>query len=229
MAERYVRWGVVWVRREKLTQTAKRVEREKVPEGLEIYYYSRFKQQRLVGNSGCGRGEWNRGGVDLPKSDNGPGPVPWKSCAGFVCFRFVGGSPETQMLHSFFYPADIHRDNLRTSTVQLVLYCLRQLCKWQRDAEVRGQTDQTGWHTVDMRIHSLASVGDTCMIFTSLVATETLLLSFLLPVLRLLSGQSGWLAACMRWQLLRLSRLWHTRRTSSHAEVAHHAQNTDQV
>lgn len=74
MAERYVRWGVVWVRREKLTQTAKRVEREKVPEGLEIYYYSRFKQQRLVGNSGCGRGEWNRGGVELPKSDNGPGP-----------------------------------------------------------------------------------------------------------------------------------------------------------
>lgn len=32
------------------------------------------------------------------------------------------------------------------------------------------------------------------MIFTSLVATETLLLSFLLPVLRLLSG---WLAG---WQ-----------------------------
>lgn len=86
----------------KLTQTVKRVGGRIVSEGLEAYYYSRFKQQRLVGNSGCGRGEWNRGGVELPKSDNGPGPVPWKSCAGFVCFRFVGGSQEKQMLHSFF-------------------------------------------------------------------------------------------------------------------------------
>lgn len=41
-------------------------------------------------------------------------------------------------------------------------------------------------------IHSLASVGDTCMIFTSLVATETLLLSFLLPVAHYAYCQAGW-------------------------------------
>lgn len=130
----------------KLTQIIIRVEGEKVPEGLEIYYYSRFKQQRLVGNSGCGRGEWNRGGVELPKSDNGPGPVPWKSCAGFVCFRFVGGSQETQMLHSFFFLP------ISTGTISVqVLYssysCLRQLYEWQRDAEVDWLIERDRWWT----------------------------------------------------------------------------------
>lgn len=152
MAERYVRWGVVWVRREKLTQTAKRVEREKVPEGLEIYYYSRFKQQRLVGNSGCGRGEWNRGGVELPKSDNGPGPNLVLVLSASVLL--VG--PQRRRCCTAFFTLPISTGTIYVQ-VLYSLYCLRQLCKWQRDAEVRGQTDQTGWHTVDMRIHSLAA------------------------------------------------------------------------
>lgn len=95
-----------------------------VTEGLEIYYYSRLKLQRLVGNSGRGRGEWNRGGVELPKSDNGPGPFPWKSCAGFACFRFVGGSREADAAQLFFLP-------ISTGTISVQysyrFYCLRQL------------------------------------------------------------------------------------------------------
>lgn len=138
-----------------MTQTTKRAERkEKVPEGPEIYYYSRFKQQRLVGNSGCGRGEWNRGGVELPKSDNGPGPVPWKSCAGFVCFRFVGGSERSRCCITFFFFLPIPTETIPVQG----LYCtdfirLRQLCKWQRDAEVRGQTVKS----VDMRMQVLTA------------------------------------------------------------------------
>lgn len=150
-------------------------------EGREIYYYSRFKQQRLVGNSGCGRGEWNRGGVELPKSDNGPGPVPWKSCAGFACFRFVGGSLRSRCCTAFF-PADIHRDGFRTSTAQVLL--LTAAVEWQRDAEVRGQTDDGHARAGRCSLtRSLPSIGgDTCrVISTSLVATEALL-SFLLSV-----------------------------------------------
>lgn len=70
-----------WVavdKKKSLTQTDSQAQEGVASEGLEIYYYS--SNVRLVGNSGCGRGEWNRGGVELPKLDDGPGRVPWKSC-----------------------------------------------------------------------------------------------------------------------------------------------------
>lgn len=134
-----------------------------MPEGLEIYYYSRFKQQRLVGISGCGRGEWNRGGVELPKSDNGPGPVPWKSCAGFVCFRFVGGSKRSRCCTAFPLP-------IPTGTISVhVVVCCTDSIAYYSCASGKGtprsgdrETDDGGYSRAGVHslTHSLASIGD---------------------------------------------------------------------
>lgn len=230
MAERVsVGWRVGGLgQKRELTQTTNRqAGRKLVPEGLEIYYYSRFKQQRLVGNSGCGRGEWNRGGVELPKSDNGPGPVPWKSCAGFVCFRFVGGSKRSRCCTAFF-PADTHRDNFCTcSSVLYRFYCLLQLCKWQRDAEVRGQRDRR-WICACTRslipwralvIHDIhLPCGNMCAVALIPLVRRSLRLLF------------GCLAACMRSQLLRLSLVpRQAHELACKVYLDQHAQNTDQV
>lgn len=149
-----VGWKRLWFGSEEKVDTNNQTSgrRKKIPEGPEIYYHSRFKQQRLVGNSGCGRGEWNRGGVELPKSDNGPGPVPWKSCAGFVCFRFVGGSERGRCCITFF-PADTHRDDFRARTVPYRFYSLTAAVQVAKGRRGPGIQRQTG----DMRMQMLTA------------------------------------------------------------------------
>lgn len=86
------------------------------------------------------------------------GQRPWSSSLEILCWfcllPFCWWVREKQMLHNFFFFLPIP-----TGTIPVQgLYCtgfirLRQLCEWQRDAEVRGQTDKS----VDMRMQVLTA------------------------------------------------------------------------
>lgn len=127
----------------------KRGGRKEYRRGLELYYYSRSNKQQtvLLGIQDCGRGEWNRGGVELPKSDNGPESSSLVILCSFCLLPFCCVGPrDADAATAFFFPSCRYPPgqftyNLanKSSTVQVHLFWLRQLSSGKRNAEVRGQ------------------------------------------------------------------------------------------
>lgn len=187
---------------------------------MEIYYHSRFKAA-----TSCWEFRMRQGRME-PRGSGASqvGQRPWPSSLEILCWFcllsvLLVGPKRRRCCTAFFLPKSTGTI-FRARNVLHRFYCLRQLCKWQRDAEVRGQRERRQslipWPALVIHDIHLPCGNRGTVALIPLVSRS----------LRL-----GWLDACMTWKLLRLSPVSHTRRTSSHGKctVDQHAQNTDQV
>lgn len=94
------------------------------------------------------------------------------SCAGFVCFRFVGGSERSRCCIPFFFlpfPADTHRDDSRRRTVLHRFYSLTAAVRVAKGRRGPGADRQDGGYAhvgahcsllAHSLIHSLGGIGE---------------------------------------------------------------------